>query len=474
VLVLAGIAVAAVVLLAGGSQYRVTADFVSASQLVKGNRVNVAGEPVGSVEDIALTHDGQARVTLSIDDDYAPLRRGTRAIVRQASLSGVANRYVDLQLGGADQPAIPDGGRIEDVDTEASVDLDQLFNVFDPAARRGARGTIRLFAQFNAGRTDEANAAFRLLNPALSSASRLFDELNRNRGTLERFIVETSKLVTDVSARREDLAGLVTNLDTTLDAVASRRDALGEAIGRSPAFLRRANTTFVNLRRTLDALDPLVADAKPVVRDKLIPLFDQLRPFARQAEPTVRDLSLTIRRPGAGNDLIELLRAQPALAQVATQEAQRNGERRPGAFGAVRDAARGATPQLAFTRPYTVDLVGWFDDFSSSGVYDALGGFSRSGLELNAFTLTPTLDALPSGSDLREQLLKALPQPLQGTAQALVPVPPDLRGQIFSATVATGRDDRCPGAVERPAPDGSNPWKPSPDFGCDLSQRPPG
>jgi hypothetical protein len=32
------------------------------------------------------------------DDGYHPLRVGTKAIVRQASLSGVANRYIDLRL----------------------------------------------------------------------------------------------------------------------------------------------------------------------------------------------------------------------------------------------------------------------------------------------------------------------------------------------------------------------------------------
>ena len=32
------------------------------------------------------------------DDRYKPLREGTEALVRQASLSGVANRYIDLQL----------------------------------------------------------------------------------------------------------------------------------------------------------------------------------------------------------------------------------------------------------------------------------------------------------------------------------------------------------------------------------------
>ena len=100
-----------VVLLKGASGgYTVQARFQNASQLVKGNLVQVSGIRAGTVENIRLTPDGQAELTLNIDEKYAPLRRGTQATVRQASLSGVANRYVDLRLAGAKSPAIPDGG----------------------------------------------------------------------------------------------------------------------------------------------------------------------------------------------------------------------------------------------------------------------------------------------------------------------------------------------------------------------------
>jgi len=76
-----------VMVLAGGSPYTVKADFVTASQLVKGNQVKVSGHPIGSVGEITLTDDGKARVTLHIDaEGYHPLRRGTRATIRQTSL----------------------------------------------------------------------------------------------------------------------------------------------------------------------------------------------------------------------------------------------------------------------------------------------------------------------------------------------------------------------------------------------------
>ncbi|MGH2918743.1 MAG: MlaD family protein [Solirubrobacteraceae bacterium] len=440
-----------VLLLGGGGGYTVHARFVSASQIVEGNAVKVSGATVGSVKNIELTDDGQAEITLTISEDgYHPLRRGTRAVIRQASLSGVANRYVDLQLGPAGGADIADGGRLGTDETEAAVDLDQIFNTFDPEARKGVQKSVEFLRDFQAGNEDQANEALRYLNPALSSTSRLFAELNRNTPDFERFIVETSKLVTDVSSRDEALAELVRNLGTTTSALTSNGESLALAVGLLPTVMRKSNSTFVNLRAALDDLDPLVDDAKPVVRNKLIALFDQLRPFAREAQPTIRDLSRSVRRRGADNDLVELLRRQPAINEIANETAQRNGEERPGALPALRKALRGSAPQLGFLRPYAPDLVGWFDDFSTSGAYDAMGNFSRAGLQLNGFTLGPLLDSLP------------------------IPIPIELRNLLLSAGVKIKRNNRCPGAIERRAPDGSNPYRPSPDFNCDPGQVPIG
>ena len=446
VLIVATIVVA--VVLTGSKPYRVTARVQSASQLVKGNEVTVAGKKVGLVEDIQVSDDSLAELKLTIDDEYAPLRRGTRAVIRQLSLSGQANRYVDLQLGGARGAEIPDGGVIQAVDVAAAVELDEVFDIFDTRTRPGIKDTLQLFSEFNAGKTDEANAALQYLSPALSSSTKLFGELTRDRTQLERFIVETGRLTGDLAAKDEDLAALVRNLGTTMDALATERTDLGDAVQRLPQFLRRTNSTFVNLRATLDDLAPLVEDAKPVVRNDLRPLFAQLRPFARDAAPTVRDLSRTIRTAGRDNDAVDLLNTQPAVDAIANQTAQRNGKARPGAFEELQRATKGATPQLSFLRPYANDLVGWFDDFSTSGMYDALGSFSRAGLQLNGFTLDPTA--------------------------GLLPVPPELRRQVGGEGLVTGRNNRCPGSSERRAPDGSNPYKPSPDYPCDETQVPVG
>lgn len=444
---LIAIAVVVVLLRSGSPDYEVRLQTRNASQLVNGNLVQVAGLPVGLVKEIELSDDGLAVITISVNDDYAPLRQGTRAVIRQASLSGVANRYVDLQQGEMDAPAIPEGATLPAETTESAVDLDQLFNAFDPETRDNVRVIIEGFADLTEGRTEEANQATKFFNPVLSASSRLFEELHRNDPQLQQFIIQTSQLVTDVAEKREDLAGVVSNFGQVSTTLASRDTELGDAIRRLPDFLRKSNTTFVNLRGTLDDLDPLVAASEPVVRD-LRPLLADLRPFASDARPTFRDLARTISRPGAGNDLVELLEVQPAVARATTERVRANGALRPSTFDSLTDSLTTGAPEMAFFRPYAPDLTGWFDDFSTTGAYDANGAFSRAGLALSAFTFTP--------------------------AAGLLPVPPELRDDVLAAGAELGRNNRCPGSIERDTGEETMPFKPSPDFNCDETQVPIG
>src|SRR5919109_20332 len=142
-----GLLVAAVVLVAvllfRGDGYTVTGAFLSGGQLVEGNPVKVSGATIGSVEDIRISDDGQALVRFSVDDEYAPLRRGTRAIIRQNSLSGIANRFIDLHLGPADGAEIDDGGRLGPDETQTAVEIDEVFGIFDPRTRQALRDTIK-------------------------------------------------------------------------------------------------------------------------------------------------------------------------------------------------------------------------------------------------------------------------------------------------------------------------------------------
>jgi phospholipid/cholesterol/gamma-HCH transport system substrate-binding protein len=433
--VVAAAALVAIVLFGGASDaYTVKARFLNAGQLVSGNPVQADGVPIGSVKDIAITNEGQAEIELKIDDEHAPLRRGVRATIRQFSQSGIANRYVDLQMPPDGAEEIEEGGEVGVDETRTAVDLDQLFNTLDPETRRNLQKFFKGSARLYRGYGSQANAGFRYLNPALATSSRLFSELTRDTPVLERFLVDSSKLVTAVAERRDDLAGLIGNLNETTRALGNQKAALAESIELLPPFMRRANTTFVNLRAALDDVDPLVDASKPVAR-RLGPFLDQARRFAADARPTVRDLSRTIRRRGPDNDLVELVRSFRPLAGIALDRRERSlspGGRRVsvgrtrGAFPETVDALTDSAPIIAFGRQYTVDFVGWFDDYSNRGIYDALGGVARVEVNLNAFT--------PQGA------------PIDITQQ----------GETFKQLAKIGQIRRCPGGADVPVADGSN------------------
>ena len=431
----------------GGSDYHLKAQFVNAGQVVKGGIVTLAGKQVGTVAGQELTPDGLAELELRIDDDWSPLPAGTHAQIRQFGLSGPASRYIELQLpDGATREHLDDGAILTPDETTSNVDLDELFATFDRRTRRALRGVFRGSARQYAGEGRNAAAGWLYLDPSLVSATRLFEELNRDSDDLRRFVRETAHLVGDVAEKREDLAGLVDNLADTTGAITRPEGALAEAIERLPPFLRQANTTYVSLRSTLDDVEPLVETAKPVAK-KLLPYTRELRGFVTDLKPTVNDLAPVLRRPGRSNDLVELMRATPPLRDIGVGPVRRNGEEREGALPAAAEALAGATPRVAFARPYSVDFTGWLDDFSHSGNVDAMGGFARIGTHVNAFSVKNGL---------------------------LSPLSPAARGDTLGDALVSGQYNRCPGSVERDRGDGSMPWKPSDDFNCDETQVPVG
>jgi phospholipid/cholesterol/gamma-HCH transport system substrate-binding protein len=436
---LLAVGVIAAVLLRGPEAGRYVIYFQNAGQLVKGDDVQVGGRRVGSVDDIVLTDDNQAKILVQVEKPYAPLRRGTRAVIRQTSLSGIANRYIALSPGPDSAERIDDGGALTAEATTTPVDLDQLFNTFDPDARRDLQDVIRGFATQYEGKGAQANAAARYFNPALSSTRRLAEELNRDSGALARFLVNSSKAMSALAERRDDLSGLVSNSNAVASAVAQEDASLSAALQRLPGTLRKGNTTFVNLRAALTDLDALVAESKPATR-RLAPFLRELRPLLAEARPTVRDLRTLVRRAGGGNDLLDATQRLPGFERSART-----------AFENSRAALLRSQPVFEFGRPYTPDLVGFLRDFGeTTAAYDANGHYAR---------IQPIFDAFRFRDD--------------ENGGSLEPVPANQRFDQLQ----TGILRRCPGSATQPPADGSAPYTDGGTLSredCDPDARVPG
>jgi len=437
-ILLAAIVVAAI-LLSNGTDPTYKLRFQNAGQLVKGDEVQVGGRAVGSITDIKLTDDNQAEVDIEMHE-FAPLHEGTTGVIRATSLSGIANRYISLELGPNSAPELRDGATIPSTRTTTPVDLDQLFNTLDPKTRKGLQDLIQGFAEQYAGKGPEANESAKYFNPFISTTSQLVREVNSDQDALTRFIVESSALVTALAERRDDLSGLVANANATAGAIAGENTAFANALEILPTTLRRGNTTFVNLRSTLDDLDVLVNESKPVA-PRLAPFFRELRPLVAAARPTIRDLRRLIRQRGPNNDAVELLRKAPRLARETTRFS-------PNAIQALQRSQ----PVVEFIRPYTPELVGWFRDFGqSASPYDANGHYARIAPQFNAFQFSDSPAALTPQDPSRRMDANGVPN------------------YFFPAP------RRCPGSSIQPRPDGSAPWRDSSGtLDCDPAVVPPG
>src|SRR4051794_8424535 len=207
--------VVAVVLLNDDDVHTYKLRFQNAGQLVKDDDVQVGGRRVGSVREINLTDDNQAEITVEVEEPYAPLHVGTTATIRATSLSGVANRYINLTLGPNSEPKIGDKGLLTATSTTSPVDLDQLFNTLDPSTRKGLQDIIKGFATQYQGRGAVNNKAATYFNPAISTAARLVNEVDRDQQAFEDVIVHGARVVTALAERKSDITGLVSNANQT-------------------------------------------------------------------------------------------------------------------------------------------------------------------------------------------------------------------------------------------------------------------
>lgn len=425
--------VVAVILLGGGDTRTYKLRFENAGQLVKDDDVQVGGRRIGSIRKIELTSDNQAEITVEVKAPYAPLHAGTTATIRATSLSGVANRYIALTPAPNSAPELADGAILAQDKTTSPVDLDELFDTLDAKTRKGLQQVIQGTAAQYQGSGRQANEAAKYFNPVVSTSARLVNEVDRDQQAFEDVIVYGAKVTTALAERAPTITALVDHTAQTTGAIGAEQKALGTTLDLLPDTLKRANSTFVNLRATLTDLDKLTDASLPATK-KLAPLLRDLRPLVADARPTIHDLRLLVTRPGANNDLIELLNKAPQLESLAKPT-----------FAHSIDALKQAEPVVSFIRPYTADFVGWLRDFGQDTAnYDANGHYARIQPIFNAFSFTSN----PAGG-----VLRAIPNSDRLTG------------------LDSGNLTRCPGAATQTATDGSNVWRDSDGtLDCDPTQ----
>jgi len=424
-LLIVAVVVVVAILVRGGEDYRLHIRLSNASQLVKGNQVEVGGYAVGTVQKIELSDDNQADVTVKITDEkLTPLHRGTRAWVRAASVSGIANRYIALAPGPNSEEELDSGATISAAATQPAVDLDAALSTFDGETRKELQGLIHGAADiYSEGGSDGLRRTLTYLDPALSQLDATLSELTRDRGALQKFIVASSNVVSAVAERRDDVQAGIASAATTAGALARERQALQGVLAKAPTTLTHASRSLRELAGTLDTVTPTARAALPVA-PKLRRLLVALSPtLDRGADvlPRVRALLPSLQKALAGLPALRD-RSLPAFAESA-ESVEKYLPIIKGALPYVPDAVLGATNGFGGT---------------AGGYYDANGSYAR---------------------------IAAMFGP-QGFAGLFAGTP-----NMGPLSVSYHNNRRCPGAATQVARDGSNKFDGA-DPDCVESQRP--
>jgi phospholipid/cholesterol/gamma-HCH transport system substrate-binding protein len=420
-----GIAVVAVlvVLLTGGSTYVLHAQFSDAGQLVSGDLVTVAGHQVGSIGAIKLSDNGLADIELDISDhSITPVHAGSIATIGQLSLTGVANRFVSLELSGAGH-SIASGGTLPSTQTRGIVDLDVFLDALTPQVRDSIRQILRTGAYFvHQPTASQINGLSQYFNPALSQTTQLGAEVVADRFALQRLVSSTARVSSALAGDSGDLGGAVSSTATTLRALASERASLGDTLVRAPAVLRQGKGVLADVNSTLGVLNPVLIDLQPVA-PRLATLLRKVVPAARNAIPTIAGVQALV--PSAKSALL-------ALPPVETQATP--------AVRSLTTSLTGITPILAGLRPYVPDVV--------AGFFNGVGGATGGSYDANGHYLKSILTVQGGGASLSGVL--SLLGKLTGSLGPL-------------SGGRTGLLAPCPGGGNPPSADGSGPWS-APDL----------
>ena len=293
--------------------YDLKANLPNAAQLVKGFEVRIGGARVGLISKIEPRRrpDGSsyAQVTMKLDKSIEPLPAGSKLRVRPRSALGL--KYIELEPGQQGGKTLAAGSTIGVQDVRPTVELDQVFNMFDAKTRVGQRNSLDGYGGGLAGRGQDLNTAIAAFVPLLGDLEPVMANLSSPQTKFGRFFRALGDAAAEAAPVAEDQAQLFVNLDTSFTALSTiARPFLQETITESPPteqvaieqfplqrpFLRNQAALFRELRpgvATLPHSAPILADAfeagtrvlpktKQTNRD-LADVFDSLADFSDDA-----------------------------------------------------------------------------------------------------------------------------------------------------------------------------------------------
>ena len=323
--------------------YRLTFEADDIKNLKEFGEVRIAGVRVGRVESTERDGD-RVKVTLSIEDQAAPLHEGANVRIGVKSLVG--SSFVELVDGKGDE--MPDGTHLAGASVTPAVDVDELLNTLDEPTRRHLSSALQSLDSATRGRGADLDAVMTGLGHAGTEGRTVVDALAAQGDDLQKLSVEARLLLDALDAGQGQIVDLVGDAQRLTQAAADNQDKIEQTVRLLPGVVGNLDTAAASLSDLSKPLTPIAADlreASPFLSNALA----NLRPATRDLRALVPDLN-------------SVLDSAPATLT----EVEPFGETVQNLVPSAEMALSDVQPMLSYLAPYGLDLGVLFANFGAS------------------------------------------------------------------------------------------------------------
>lgn len=236
------------------------ATFIDASRLKSGQKVRIAGVPVGAVSGVKLNQDNTIDVKFGIDKRYT-LYSSTRAVVRYENLVG--DRYLEITSGPGELRKLPPGATINAQHTQPALDLDALLG--------GLRPVLKGLD------ADKVNTV----------SSAVIELLQGQGGALSNVLADTSAFSSALGQRDQLIGDVINNLNTVLKTVDQRSAQFSASVDQLQQLISGLAKNKDDIAGAIPPLASTTTDLTELLTNSRRPLqgiLENTRPLATELD----------------------------------------------------------------------------------------------------------------------------------------------------------------------------------------------
>lgn len=257
-----------------GSENTYHATFIDASKLKGGQKVRIAGVPVGAVSAIKLNTDNTVDVEFGVDSRYT-LYSSTRAVIRYENLVG--DRFMEITSGPGELRKLPAGATINSLHTQPALDLDALLGGLKPVLKG-----------LDADKINTISGA-------------VIELLQGQGGALANVLADTSSFSSALGKRDQLIGDVITNLNTVLGTVDQRSAQFSSSVDQLQQLVEGLAKNKDSIAGAIPPLSSTVTDLTDLLRNSRRPLqgiLENARPFATELDTRKAELNNDIEQLG--------------------------------------------------------------------------------------------------------------------------------------------------------------------------------